>query len=75
MEISFWAKTILMIGVILVIIGLVMIFFPKIPFLQRLGRLPGDIIVKRGNVTFYFPWVTCIIISIILTLIFSIFRR
>ncbi|WP_246465346.1 DUF2905 domain-containing protein [Atribacter laminatus] len=50
-------------------------YLPKIPILQRLGRLPGDIIVKKGNVTFCFPWVTCIIISIILTIIFSIFRR
>ncbi|NLJ49160.1 MAG: DUF2905 domain-containing protein [Candidatus Atribacteria bacterium] len=75
MEISFWAKTILIIGVIFIIIGLVMMFLPKITIFQRLGRLPGDIIIKRGNVTFYFPWVTCIIISIILTFIFSILRR
>lgn len=75
MEISLWAKTIIIIGVVLIIIGLVMVFLPKITILQRLGRLPGDIVVKKGNVTFYFPWVTCIVISIILTLIFSIFRR
>ncbi|NLJ39064.1 MAG: DUF2905 domain-containing protein [Candidatus Atribacteria bacterium] len=75
MEISFWAKTILIIGVILIIIGLAMLFLPKIPIFRYLGKLPGDIIVKRGNVTFYFPWVTCIIISIILTLIFSLLRR
>ncbi|HAX98644.1 MAG TPA: DUF2905 domain-containing protein [Candidatus Atribacteria bacterium] len=75
MEISIWAKTIIIIGVILIVIGLVMMFLPKLPFLQRLGRLPGDIIVKKGNITFYFPWVTCIIVSIILTIIFSILRR
>jgi Protein of unknown function (DUF2905) len=40
-----------------------------------LGRLPGDIRVERGNSAFYFPIVTCIIISIVLSLIMSIFRR
>jgi hypothetical protein len=40
-----------------------------------LGRLPGDIRVERGNTAFYFPIVTCIIISIVLTLLLSLFRR
>ena len=40
-----------------------------------LGRLPGDIRIERGNSAFYFPIVTCIIISIVLTLLMSIFRR
>lgn len=40
-----------------------------------LGRLPGDIRVERGNSAFYFPIITCIIISIVLSLIFSFFRR
>ena len=40
-----------------------------------LGRLPGDIRIERGNSAFYFPIATCIIISIVLSLIFSLFRR
>jgi membrane protein implicated in regulation of membrane protease activity len=40
-----------------------------------LGRLPGDIRIERGNTAFYFPIVTCIIISIVLTLLLSLFRR
>ena len=40
-----------------------------------LGRLPGDIRIERGNSGFYFPIVTCIIISIVLSLLFSLFRR
>lgn len=40
-----------------------------------LGRLPGDIRIERGNFSFYFPIVTCIAISVILTVIFSLFRR
>jgi Protein of unknown function (DUF2905) len=40
-----------------------------------LGRLPGDIRLERGNTAFYFPIVTCIIVSIVLTLVMSLFRR
>jgi hypothetical protein len=40
-----------------------------------LGRLPGDISVERGGSTFYFPIVTCIIISIVLSILLNIFRR
>jgi hypothetical protein len=40
-----------------------------------LGRLPGDIRIERGNTAFYFPIVTCIIISIVLTLVLAVFRR
>jgi len=40
-----------------------------------LGRLPGDIRIERGHSAFYFPIVTCIIISIVLSLLFSVFRR
>jgi hypothetical protein len=40
-----------------------------------LGRLPGDIRIERGNSAFYFPIVTCIIISIVLTVLMSLFRR
>ena len=40
-----------------------------------LGRLPGDIRIERGHTAFYFPIVTCIVLSIILSLLFSFFRR
>ena len=40
-----------------------------------LGRLPGDFAVKRGNFSFYFPLATSIILSILLTLLFALFRR
>jgi hypothetical protein len=39
------------------------------------GKLPGDIYIRRGNFTFYFPIVTCILISIVATIIFSLMRR
>jgi len=68
-------KFILIIGVIMTLVGLAMWsgFAPK-----WLGRLPGDIRIERENSVFYFPIVTCIVLSIILSLLlslFSIFRR
>jgi hypothetical protein len=59
-------------GVILVIVGAAFLLAPKIPWL---GRLPGDFSFKRGNVSFYFPLGTCILISIILTLILYLWRK
>ena len=58
-------------GVILVIAGLAW------PLLTRLGlgRLPGDILVQRGNFRFYFPLATSLVVSIALTLLFWLFRR
>ena len=65
-------KFIAVIGVIITLLGLVMWsgFAPK-----WLGRLPGDIRIEREHSGFYFPIVTCIILSILLSLLLSIFRR
>ena len=65
-------KNLIFIGIIIVVIGLLFTFLPKIPFL---GKLPGDIRIERKNFTFYFPLATSIIISIILTIIFSLIGR
>jgi hypothetical protein len=65
-------KLLVTIGVVIALIGL--IFWAGVAP-RWLGRLPGDIRVERGNSTFYFPIVTSIIISVLLTLILSIFRR
>ncbi len=65
-------RFLIFIGVILVIVGAVFLLAPKLPWL---GRLPGDFSFKRGNVSFYFPLGTCILISIILSLIMYLFRR
>jgi hypothetical protein len=68
-------KLIVIVGVITTLVGLLLWsgFAPK-----WLGRLPGDIRIERGNSSFYFPIVTCVILSIVLSLLlslFSIFRR
>lgn len=69
---SMFARTLVTVGVILVVLGLILVFLPKIPFL---GRLPGDICIKKEGFVFYFPVTTSILISLILTLLFYIFRR
>ena len=62
-------RTLLLIG--LGIAGLGLLMMAGVPF----GRLPGDIYVRRGNFGFYFPIVTSIVLSIILTLLIAFFRR
>jgi len=65
-------KFLITMGVVIVVIGLVLLWGSKIPFL---GKLPGDIYIHRGNFSFYFPLVTCIFISVILTIIFTFLIR
>jgi hypothetical protein len=65
-------RFLVILGVVIVLLGLLLWggFAPK-----WLGRLSGDIRIERGNSAFYFPIVTCIIISVVLSLLLSIFRR
>jgi hypothetical protein len=65
-------KLLILFGVLIIVIGLLLLVGEKIPWV---GRLPGDIIIKRERFTFYFPIVTSILISIILTLLFALFRK
>jgi hypothetical protein len=60
-------------GLILIAVGVVVTFAGRLPF--RLGRLPGDIYIHGRNTTFYFPVVTCILLSVVLSLILWLFRR
>jgi Protein of unknown function (DUF2905) len=57
-------------GAVLVVVGLVLSMLPV-----RLGRLPGDIVIRGKNSTFYFPVITCLLISAVLTLIMWLFNR
>jgi hypothetical protein len=60
-------------GLILVAIGVLFMLGDKLPI--RLGRLPGDIVVRGRNSTFYFPLVTCLLLSLIFSLVMWLFRR
>jgi uncharacterized protein HemY len=70
--IEFLGKFLILLGAILICLGLVFSFAGKIPYV---GRLPGDILITKGNFTFYFPLGTSILISIILTVIFYLLSR
>ena len=59
------------IGLVLVLVGLMWPLLSKL----GLGRLPGDIVIERGNVRFYFPIVTCLIVSIVLSFFFWLLNR
>jgi hypothetical protein len=69
-------RTLLVLGGLLVVIGALLYFGGKLPF--RLGRLPGDIVHRGEHTTFYFPVVTCLLVSLGLSLLFwlvNYFRR
>jgi hypothetical protein len=65
-------KSLILMGLVIAAFGAILWLFSGMPFL---GRLPGDIYLRRGNFTFYFPVVTCILISVALSLIFALMRR
>ena len=67
-----FAKFFLILGAVFFAIGLLLLVSPKIPWL---GRLPGDILIRRKNFTLYFPLATSIILSIILTVLINLFRK
>jgi len=67
-----FAKLLIVFGVILAAVGGLMLFIGNVPYI---GRLPGDIYVQRKNFSFYFPLTTSILLSIVLTLLFSLFSR
>jgi hypothetical protein len=63
-------------GRLLIVAGVVLLFAGLLVQMGwPLGRLPGDVRIQRGNSTFYFPIVTCILISVVLTLLAALFRR
>lgn len=64
-------KILIVTGAVLIVIGLLWMFLGR--FVQ-LGRLPGDIAVERGNFRFYFPIVTCIVLSVVFSLIMAVIR-
>ena len=64
-------KTLIIIGVLFILVGLLY------PFLRDigLGRLPGDIVIKKENYSFYFPIVTCIVVSVVVSLVLMFFKK
>lgn len=65
-------RILLLSGACLLFLGLLLIFWQRLPFL---GRLPGDMFLQKGGFQFFFPLITCIIISIVLTIIMNLVFR
>ncbi|MBC7335217.1 MAG: DUF2905 domain-containing protein [Clostridia bacterium] len=71
-EWSWLGRALVLMGALLVLFGLVLWLGPRLwPF----GRLPGDIYYQKGQFTLYFPLVTCLIVSLVLTLLLNLFLR
>jgi uncharacterized protein HemY len=66
------AKVMIVIGAVLIAAGLMILVFPRMPFV---GKLPGDILIKKENYTFYIPLTTSIVISIVISLILYIINK
>ncbi|RDI36462.1 DUF2905 domain-containing protein [Aquicella lusitana] len=64
-------KILILIGIIFILVGIFL------PWIQRLGlgHLPGDIVIKRENMTFYFPIITCLLLSILLSILLWFLRK
>jgi len=65
-------KLLILFGVVLIAVGALLTLAGKLPWL---GKLPGDIYYKGDHVTFYFPLATCVAISVVLSVLFYLFRR
>jgi hypothetical protein len=68
-----FGRMLLILGALLLVVGAFFFFGGKLPF--RLGHLPGDIVYKGKNTTFYFPIMTCIVLSVGLSLLFWLISR
>ncbi|AKF24802.1 membrane protein [Sulfurovum lithotrophicum] len=66
-------KNIIIMGLVIVVIGVLLTFGDKLPF--SLGKLPGDIVYKKENFSFYFPITTSIILSVVLSFLFYLFGK
>ncbi len=65
-------RSLIIMGLLLVVVGLAITFVPRIPWL---GKLPGDIYIKKDNFSFYFPIASSILISLVLSFVLWFFRR
>ncbi|WP_061249667.1 DUF2905 domain-containing protein [Leptospira alstonii] len=70
-----FAKPFLILGVLFLLVGLFILYGNKIPFLNYLGKLPGDIRIERENFRFYFPLATSILVSVLISLILFLIQK
>ena len=65
-------RVLILAGAFAVVLGVVLVLAPRLPWL---GRLPGDILIRRDSFTFYFPVVTSLVVSVVVTLLLNLFWR
>ena len=65
-------RMLIVLGGVAVLAGIVLMLAPHVPWL---GRLPGDVFISRGRFTVYFPIVTCLVVSVVVTLVMNLFFR
>ncbi len=68
-----FGRTLILIGLAVVVLGVIVLLGEKLPI--RFGRLPGDIVIRGKNSTFYFPLVTCLILSVIVSFVMWLLGR
>ena len=72
MAIESLGKTLIIIGIVSITIGALFVLLGKVPWI---GKLPGDIVIRRENFTFYFPLATMILLSVVLTILFNLIGK
>jgi len=72
MAIESLGKMLILIGIVSIVIGAVFVLFGRVPWI---GKLPGDIVIRRDGFTLYFPIVTMILLSVALTIIFNLIGK
>lgn len=70
-----FGKGLIALGILISLIGVIVVFRDRIPWLKSIGRLPGDIIVEKPGFSFYFPLMTSVIFSIVLSVLFWLYRK
>ena len=71
-ELSSLGKTLILVGLLIAGLGMLFTLGGRLPWF---GRLPGDIVIQKKNFTFYFPVVTCIVVSVVLSFLLNLFFR
>jgi hypothetical protein len=74
-DLSGAGRFLLLTGLVLAAIGALLVLAPRLPGLDRLGQLPGDMVVERGPVTVFIPIVSSIVISVLLTIVLNLILR
>ena len=65
-------RTLIGVGAVILVIGIALVLLGKVP---HIGRLPGDFVWKRGNFSFYFPLMTCLLVSLLVSLVLYLIRK